>query len=405
MTTQLDKQHWIDSEHDHYLQVAKRFKIVLERGEGTLVWDTEGKQYLDFVGGIAIMSLGHCHPAVVEAITRQAKTLMSTSNYYYTIPQLKLAELLCEASGMDKAFFCNSGAEAVEGLIKLARKWGKEKRDGAYEIIVTEGAFHGRTLATVTASSNEKYRAAFTPLPEGFPRVAFDNIEAIKAATGAKTAAVMIEPIQGEGGVNVPGDDYLPAVRKWCDEAGILMLLDEVQTGVGRTGKLFSYQHYGIEPDAIAVAKSLGSGFPIGALAAKNDAALFSLGEHGSTFGGNALACEVGYTVLKYIIDNDIPQQVTQRGEHFARRLHSLADRNPMVTDVRGKGLIWAVGLDRNASEEVVAACLDAGLLANAVKPNALRFVPPFTVSEAEIDQAVDILEQALARVASPPAR
>jgi acetylornithine/succinyldiaminopimelate/putrescine aminotransferase len=296
-------------------------------------------------------------------------------------------------------FFCNSGAEAVEGLIKLARKWGKEKREGAYEIIVCDGAFHGRTLATVTASANERYRAPFTPLPEGFPRVPYNDIEAIKAATGPNTCAVLIEPLQGEGGVNVPDDDYLPRLRKWCDEAGILLLLDEVQTGIGRTGKLFCFQHYGIEPDAIAVAKALGSGFPIGAFLAKDSCALLGVGEHGTTFGGNALACEVGYSVLKYIIDNDIPAEVTKKGEHLARRLRSLADRQPMITEVRGKGLIRAIELDRAAADRVVALCLEAGLLVNAVKPTALRFVPPYVVTEEELDRAVKIVEQALAKV------
>jgi acetylornithine aminotransferase/acetylornithine/N-succinyldiaminopimelate aminotransferase len=337
---------------------------------------------------------------VVKAIERQSTELMTTSNYYYTIPQLKLAELLCASSGMDKAFFCNSGAEAVEGLIKLARKWGKEKRDGAHEIIVMEGAFHGRTLATVTASSNERYRAPFTPLPEGFLRVPFNDVGAVKAATGPRTVAVLVEPIQGEGGVNVPDDDYLPQLRAWCDEAGILLLLDEVQTGIGRTGKLFGFQHSGIEPDAIAVAKALGSGFPIGAFLVKDSVALLGPGEHGTTFGGNALGCEVGYTVLKYILDNDMPAQVTQKGEHMARRLHSLADRQPMVTEVRGKGLIWAIELDRPVSEAVVKECLEMGLLVNAVKPTALRFVPPYVVTEEEIDRAVEIVEKALAKVA-----
>jgi acetylornithine and succinylornithine aminotransferases len=393
------KTDWVETEKTYFLQTSKRLPVILTRGEGTIVWDIDGKSYLDFVGGIAVLSLGHCHSVVVEAIERQAKQLMTTSNYYYTIPQLKLAELLCKSSGMDKAFFCNSGAEAVEGLIKLARKWGKEKREGAYEIIVAEGAFHGRTLATVAASANERYRAPFTPLPEGFPRVPYNDIDAVKAATGPNTCAVLIEPLQGEGGVNVPDDDYLPALRKWCDEAGILLLLDEVQTGFGRTGKMFAIEHYGVEPDAIAVAKALGSGFPIGAFLAKDSCALLGPGEHGTTFGGNALACEVGYSVLKYIIDNDLPAQVTKRGEHLARRLRSLADRQPMITEVRGKGLIWAIELDRPAAEVAVNACLEAGLLANAVKSTALRFVPPYTVTEAELDRAVEIVEQALAKI------
>jgi len=395
----MQTENWIEIEHEYYLQTAKRLPVVLERGEGTVVWDSEGKQYLDFVGGIAVTSLGHANPVIVEALTRQAQKLITVSNIYYTVPQLKLARLLCESSGMNKAFFCNSGAEAVEGLIKLARKWGKERRDGAYEIIVAADAFHGRTLATVAASANERYRAPFTPLPEGFVRVPYNDVEAIKAGTSGKTVAVLLEPLQGEGGVNVPDDDYLPAVRRWCDEAGILLLLDEVQTGAGRTGKLFCFQHYGIEPDALAVAKALAGGVPIGAFLAKDSAALLGPGEHGTTFGGNALACEVGYSVLKYMIDNDLPAQVTKRGEHLERRLISLADRQPMVTEVRGKGLIWAIELDRPASEAVVGRCLEEGLLINGVKPTALRFVPPFTVSEEELDRAVDIVERVLGEI------
>ena len=395
----METENWIEIEHKYYLQTAKRLPVVLERGEGTVVWDSDGKQYLDFVGGIAVTSLGHANPIIVEALTRQAQKLITVSNLYYTVPQLKLAKLLCESSGMDKAFFCNSGAEAVEGLIKLARKWGKEKRDGAYEIIVAEGAFHGRTLATVSASANELYRAPFTPLPEGFVRVPYNDVEAIKAATTGKTVAVLLEPLQGEGGVIIPDDDYLPAVRNWCDEAGILFLLDEVQTGVGRTGKLFCFQHYGIEPDALAVAKALAGGVAIGAFLTKDSAALLGPGEHGTTFGGNALACEVGYSVLKYIIDNDLPAQVTKLGEHLERRLVSLADRQPMITEVRGKGLIWAIELDRPVSEAAVNGCLAEGLLINGVKPTALRFVPPFTVSEEELDRAVDIVERVLGEI------
>ncbi len=395
----MQTENWIEIEHDYYLQTAKRLPVVLERGEGTIVWDSDGKQYLDFVGGIAVTSLGHANPVIVEALTRQAQKLITVSNLYYTVPQLKLAQLLCESSGMDKAFFCNSGAEAVEGLIKLARKWGKEKRDGAYEIIVAENAFHGRTLATVAASANERYRAPFTPLPEGFVRVPYNDAEAIKAATTGKTVAVLLEPLQGEGGVNVPDDGYLTAVRSWCDEAGILLLLDEVQTGAGRTGKLFCFQHYGIEPDALAVAKALAGGVPIGAFMTKDSAALLGPGEHGTTFGGNALACEVGYSVLKHMIDNDLPAQVTKRGQHLERRLSSLADRQPMVTEVRGKGLIWAIELDRPAAEAAVGRCLEEGLLINGVKPTALRFVPPFTVSEEELDRAVNIVERVLGEI------
>lgn len=398
-------EDWAKLEEKYFLPTSKRLPVTLVKGKGAKVWDTQAREYLDFVAGIAAVSLGHCHPQVVAAIERQARKLMHVSNYYYTIPQIKLAQLLCQNSGLDKVFFCNSGAEAVEGCIKLARKWGKEKRDGAYEIIVAEDAFHGRTIATVTAAGNEKYRAPFTPLLEGFVRVPFNDVKAIKKATTEKTAAVLLEPLQGEGGVNVPSDDYLPRVREWCDEAGILLLLDEVQTGVGRTGKLFAYQHYGIEPDAMALAKALGSGFPIGVFLAKDHCAVLGPGEHGTTFGGNPLACEVGYTVLKHILDHDIPAQAAQKGEHMERRLRSLADRHPIVTEVRGKGLIWAVELDRPVAEEAVALCLEAGLLVNNVKPTAVRFIPPLTVSEAEIDQAIDILDSVLARFESQAAK
>jgi acetylornithine aminotransferase/acetylornithine/N-succinyldiaminopimelate aminotransferase len=323
------------------------------------------------------------------------------SNYYYTQPQIRLAQLLCEHTGLDKVFFCNSGAEAVEGCIKLARKWGKEKRDGAFEIIVAEGAFHGRTLATVTATATEKYRAPFTPLVEGFVRVPFNDVEAIKRATTGKTAAVLLEPIQGEGGVIVPDDGYLPQVRAWCDEAGILLMADEVQVGVGRAGALFAHQLYGIEVDAMAVAKGLGGGFPIGAFLAKDHCAVLGLGEHGTTFGGNPLAAHVGYTVLKHVIENDLSTQVAKKGEHLERRLHSLADRHPMVKEVRGKGLLWAIELDRAAAEDAVRLCLEEGLLANNVKPTALRLMPPLTITEEELDRAVEIVERVLGRIES----
>jgi predicted acetylornithine/succinylornithine family transaminase len=394
-----EKENWIELEKQYFLPVSKRLPITLVRGEGTRVWDIDGREYLDFVAGIAAVSLGHCHPEVVSAIERQAKQLMHTSNYYYTIPQVKLAKLLCDSTGLDKVFFCNSGAEAVEGLIKIARKWGKENRDGAYEIIVAEDAFHGRTMATVTAAGNEKYRAPFAPLLEGFVRVPFNDISVIKKATTGRTAAVLLEPIQGEGGVNIPTDDYLPQVRAWCDEAGILLLLDEVQTGVGRTGKLFAHQHYGIEPDAMAVAKALGSGFPIGAFLAKDHCAVLGAGEHGTTFGGNALACEVGHTVLKYMLDHDLPAQAAKKGDYFERKLHSLADRHSMITEVRGKGLIWALELDRPVAEEAMGRCSEEGLLVNNVKPTALRFIPPLTVSEDEIDAAIEIVDRVLRRL------
>jgi len=394
-------ENWAELESRYFFPVGKRLPVTLVKGQGSRVWDEDGREYLDCVAGIAAVSLGHCHPEVVKAVQEQAASLMHVSNYYYTVPQIKLAQLLCEHTGMDKVFFCNSGAEAVEGCIKLARKWGKEKRDGAFEIIVAEDAFHGRTLATVTATATEKYRAPFTPLVEGFVRVPFNDVEAIKRATTGKTAAVLLEPIQGEGGVIVPDDDYLPQVRAWCDEAGILLMADEVQVGVGRVGALFAHQLYGIKVDVMAVAKGLGGGFPIGAFLAKDHCAVLGLGEHGTTFGGNPLAAHVGYTVLKHIIENDLSAQVAKKGEHLERRLHSLADRHSMVKEVRGRGLLWAIELDRAAAEEAVLLCLEEGLLANNVKPTALRLMPPLTITEEELDRAVEIVERVLGRIES----
>jgi acetylornithine/N-succinyldiaminopimelate aminotransferase len=392
-------ENWAELESKYFFPIGKRLPVTLVRGEGSRVWDEDGREYLDCVAGIAAVSLGHSHPDVVKAAQEQAASLMHVSNYYYTIPQIKLAQLLCENTCLDKVFFCNSGAEAVEGCIKLARKWGKENRDGAYEIIVAENAFHGRTMAAVTATATEKYRAPFAPLVEGFVRVPFNDIEAIKQATTAKTAAVLLEPIQGEGGVNVPDDDYFPQLRAWCDEAGILLMVDEVQTGVGRTGALFAHQPFGVDVDVMAVAKGLGSGIPIGAFLAKDHCAAFALGEHGTTFGGNPLATLVGYTVLNHVIENDISAQVARKGEHLERRLNSLADRHPMVKEVRGKGLLWAIELDRDVAEEAVRLCLEEGLLSNNVKPTALRLMPSLTISEDELDRAVDIVDRVLGRI------
>jgi acetylornithine aminotransferase/acetylornithine/N-succinyldiaminopimelate aminotransferase len=402
---EINEEQLIELERKYFLPTSKRLPVTLVRGKGTRVWDIHGKEYLDFVAGLAAVSLGHSHPLVAETVARQARRLMHVSNYYYTIPQVKLAKLLCESSGMDKVFFTNSGAEAVEGLIKLSRKWGKEKRDGAYEIIVAEDAFHGRTMATVTATGAEKYREPFAPLLPGIVRVPFNDAGAIKGATNAKTAAVLLEPLQGEGGVNVPHGSYLPAVRKWCDEAGILLLLDEVQSGIGRTGKLFAFQHYGIEPDGMAVAKALGGGFPIGAFLSKDHCSVLGPGEHGTTFGGNALACEAGYAVLNYIIENRLPEQAAERGEYLARKLHTLAGKHPLVVETRGKGLIWAIELAGPLAEEAVNLCLQQGLLVNNVKPTALRMIPPLTVSEEEIDRTVDTIDRVLDKLEKQPAK
>jgi acetylornithine/N-succinyldiaminopimelate aminotransferase len=390
---------WQQLEAQCFFPVAKRQPVTLVRGQGVRVWDDQGREYLDFVAGIAAVSLGHCHPTVVSALAEQSSALIHVSNLVYSVPQLRLAQLLVENSCLDRVFLCNSGAEAIEGAVKLARKWGKEKKDGAHEIICTQNAFHGRTLTTLTASGTEKYKLPYLPLPPGFVHVPFDDVEAIRKATSAKTCAVLVEPIQGEGGVNVPSDDYLRRVRAWCDEAGILLILDEVQTGIGRTGSLFAYQQYGAEPDIMTLAKGLAGGVPIGALLAKEHCAVFALGDHGSTFGGNPLCTHVGYSVLKYVIDNDIPGQVAKKGQHLERRLRSLADRHPIVTEVRGRGLLWAIELDGELAERAVGMCLKGGLIANNVKPTALRLMPPLVVSEEELDRAVEIVDKVLGKL------
>jgi predicted acetylornithine/succinylornithine family transaminase len=391
-------EKWQELEQKYYMRIIKRLPVTLVRGQGARVWDTEGREYLDFVAGSAVNSLGHCHPVVVKALTEQAKTLIHVSNLFYTVPQIQLAELLVENSCLDRVFFCNSGAEANEGAIKLARRYGKLHLNGAYEIITTLGSFHGRTLATVAATGQDKHQQPYIPLPGGFVQVDYDDSEAVKAATSNQTCAVMVEPIQGEGGVNVPHDKYLKKVRAWCDEKGILFILDEIQTGIGRLGSLFGYEQYGVEPDILTLAKGLGGGVPIGALLAKERASVFAPGEHGSTFGGNPLICATGVATLKFIIDNDIPNKVKELGQYFIAGLEKLKARFSFITEIRGRGLLLALGLADNIAEELVLACLKEGLLINPVKPNALRFMPPLIITEKDIDEALGIVETVLAR-------
>ncbi len=390
---------WRALEGRYFFRTGKRMPVVIVRGEGTRVWDENGKAYLDFFAGPSTVSLGHCHPVVVKALIDQAKQLIHVAGNIYSIPQIQLAELLVTHSAFDRVYFCNSGAEANEGALKLARKWGKEKRQGAYEIIVADQAFHGRTLAMVTAGGTERYSAPYAPLPPGFVHVPFNDVAAIQKATTEKTVAVFLEPIQGEGGVNVPDDDYLKRVRAWCDEKDVLLIYDEVQTGMGRTGRLFAYELFGAEPDIITLAKGIGSGVPLGAFMAKEHCAVFTPGDHGSTYGGNPLMTRVGHAVVSYIIDNDVPGHVTRMGEHVERRLKSMEDRFPAVQQVRGKGLIWAIVFNRDVAEEMMLKCLEAGLITNQLRPNLLRITPPLTVSKEEIDEALDIIERALEQV------
>jgi len=391
---------WQEIEKKYYMKTFERLPLTIVRGKGPYVWDDKGKQYLDFVGGWAVTTLGHCHPALTRALTEQANLLIQTSNQFYTVPQLQLAQLLVENSCLDRVFFGNSGAEANEGAVKLARRYGHLNLNGAYEVISTFSSFHGRTLAMVAATGQPRYQESYTPLPTGFVNVKFNNIEAVKAATTERTCAVMLEPIQGEGGVNLPDEGYLPAIRKWCDQKGILLILDEIQTGVGRTGTLFAYEQYGIEPDIMTLAKGLASGVPIGAILAKEKASVFVPGEHGSTFGGNPLACAAGYATVKFVIDNDIAGRVKEVGQYLADRLEKMKPKFPAITDIRGRGLLVAIEFNSNIAPALVTACLERGLLVNQLKPNALRFMPPLIIGKKEVDEALAILDEALGDIA-----
>lgn len=392
---------WQELEHKYFMNTVERLPLTLVRGEGAWVWDEEGQAYLDFVGGWAVDSLGHCHPAVSEAVTRQVHTLIQASNQFYTVPQVQLAELLVQNSCLDRVFFCNSGAEANEAAVKLARRYGELHLKRAYEVITTTGSFHGRTLAMVAATGQPRFQQPYVPLPTGFINVEYNSIAAIKAATTPQTCAVMLEPIQGEGGVNIASGDFLKAVRAWCDETGVLLILDEIQTGMGRTGTLFAYEQYGIEPDIMTLAKGLASGVPIGAILAREKASVFTPGEHGSTFGGNPLACAAGYATLKFIIDNDIPANAGATGQYLMGRLEGLKGKFPFVSEVRGCGLLVALEFNSDIAGVVVMACLERGLLVNRLKPNALRFMPPLIIGRDEVDKAMGILEGALADITS----
>jgi acetylornithine/N-succinyldiaminopimelate aminotransferase len=399
---QLSRNNWQELEQKLFLRTGNRVPVTLVRGQGALAWDDQGREYLDFVGGWAVNSLGHCPAVVVEALEKQAKTLIQASNQFYTIPQIELAQLLIGHSCLDRVFFCNSGAEANEGATKLARRYGKLRLNGAYEVIATHSSFHGRTLAMTAATGQSKFQEPYIPMPEGFVSVEYNNVGAVKQATSEQTCAVILEPVQGEGGVNVPDDDYLKKVQSWCWEKGILFIMDEIQTGIGRTGTLFAYEQYGIEPDIMTLAKGLGSGVPIGALLAKENVSLFSPGEHGSTFGGNPLVCAAAYAAVKYIIDNDIPGQVKRVGNYFMTELESLKRQFDFITELRGRGLLIALEFDQEIAEKLVLACVDRGLLVNKVKPNALRFMPPLIITEKEVDKAIGILGDVLDELRNP---
>ncbi len=395
----------IEDSERYLMHTYNRFPVVLRKGRGIRVWSADGKEYLDFVGGVAVNVLGHCHPKVVVAIQKQAQRLIHVSNFYHIEPQIKLARLLVTHSFADKVFFCNSGAEANEAAIKLARKHAKEhdgrhQNEYRFEIITAINSFHGRTLATVTATGQEKFHKGFEPLMPGFKYVPFNDIHALESAITQKTCAIMLEPIQGEGGVKIPSDDYLPKVRELCDKHELLLILDEVQTGIGRTGKLFAYEYYGVAPDIMTLAKGLGGGVPIGAmLATEKVSAAFKPGNHASTFGGNPLVCTAAIATLETILeDGFILDHCNRMGKYFIERLEQLKDYYEQVVSIRGKGLLIAMELTRDGMP-IVKACLERGILINcAGGGNVLRFMPPLTVEEKDIDHLVEVLDELLGK-------
>jgi acetylornithine/N-succinyldiaminopimelate aminotransferase len=375
----------------------RRFPIVLVKGLGTRVWDSTGKEYLDLVAGIAVCNLGHSHPRVVAAIIKQVGNLTHVSNLYYIEPQIRLAKLLVDNSFAERVFFCNSGAEANEAAIKLARKFAHENLDGnKFELICMRNSFHGRTLATVAATGQEKFHKGFEPLPEGFRFVPYDDLAALEAAIGDKTCGVLLEPIQGEGGVIIPSADYLRGVRDICDRHGLLMILDEVQTGMGRTGHFFAYEQTGIKPDILTLAKALGNGFPVGAMLTTDKvAAAFVPGSHASTFGGNPLAMAAACAAVETLLQEGILENCRAMGAYFLDQLAGLMKKYSAIKAIRGRGLMVAMEL-HGPGEEIVLKCLKKGLLINCTNGNILRFVPPLIISADNIDQAVQILDEVM---------
>lgn len=378
----------------------RRLPVAFVRGEGCRLWDAEGNSYLDFLAGIAVCGLGHCHPKVVAAIQQQAATLMHTSNLYLISPQAQLAEKLCGISFADKAFFCNSGAEANEAAIKLARKYAHVKRGiEVPEIITFEGSFHGRTMATVTATGQPKYHRPFPPLPSGFVHIPLNDVRELKRAVNPSTAAIMIEPIQGESGVRPATRELLETIREICTGDGPLMILDEVQTGLGRTGKMFAYEHYGLEPDVMTLAKSLAGGLPMGAMLAREDVSVFEPGDHASTFGGNHLACVAALAVLTVLEEEGIVANAQAMGERIREKLHQMAKRLPVIEEIRGQGLMVGIELSAPIARAVNDHLLKNRVLMNAIGDHIVRMLPPLTVTAADVDEALAALESALESV------
>ncbi|MFA5297211.1 MAG: acetylornithine transaminase [Lutibacter sp.] len=390
--TQKNNETYNELDKKYYLQTFKRYPLTFDHGKGSHIWDVEGNEYIDLLGGIAVNSLGHCHPKVVKAIQDQAAKLIHISNFYLSEPQVMLSKKLVELSGLDRVFFANSGAESVEGAIKIARKYAHSIGRGG-NIISFENSFHGRTLATI-ASGKKAYQKGFEPIPQGFLQVPFNNMEALKKAVDNNTAAIIIEPIQGEGGVNVADKTFLKALRVFCDEQRIVLIFDEIQCGIGRTGKMFAKEHFGVEPDIMTLAKAMGSGVPIGAILSNEKvSSAIEFGDHGTTFGGNPLVCAASLATLEVIETENLMQQAEEKGKWIVARISSF--ENPDIKEIRGMGLM--IGVEFNyETKPLVQKMLENGVLANATSDTVLRLLPPLNISYEDLEKAMEILEKSL---------
>lgn len=391
----------IDCDKKYFMGVySGRYPVVVDHAKGVVIYGKDGKKYIDFLAGIGVNALGYGHPELTKALKDQIDKIIHCSNFYYIESQSYLEKMLAENSCCDRTFFANSGSEANEGAIKLTRKYFKKQGKSKYEIISAEHSFHGRTLATVTATGQDKYKKPFTPLPKGFKTVPFNDLEKLKEAISPETAAIMLEPVQGEGGVYPSNEEYLSGVRELCDEKDILLIFDEVQCGMGRTGSLFAYQEYGVEPDIMTLAKALGGGVPIGAFLAKEEIAeAFEPGDHGTTFGGNPLATRAASTVLDIMLEDGFLAEVKAKGDYFKDKLKKLVEKYEFVEEVRGMGLMLALQLsDLISAKELTMELFNKGFLINAVKEHTLRFLPPLVIEEEDIDLMIEALDKGLSR-------
>jgi acetylornithine aminotransferase/acetylornithine/N-succinyldiaminopimelate aminotransferase len=394
-----EQRDWLALEKQYYQSTFSRQPVAFVRGEGVHVWDSNGREYLDFVAGIAVNILGHCHPAVVNAVREQVGQLIHVSNLFVNTRQVELAEALYHKSGGMRAFFSNSGAEAVEGAIKLARKFGRVNRNGAYEIISMNRSFHGRTLATTAATGQAKYQETWVPLPDGFKQVDFNDLDAVKKATSEKTVGILVEPVQGEGGIFPADKDYMQGLRKWCDEQNLVLIADEVQAGMARTGKFFSWEHYGITPDIVTMAKGLAGGVPIGAMLAAPRADLFGPGDHGSTFGGNPLACAAGVATIKAIDEYHLIENAAKMGDYLKGKLDALKEKHASITAIRSIGLMTAVDLNADLVPAILKGALDNGLLLGSAGSSTIRMIPPLILTRQHIDEGMALFDKTLAQV------